>query len=334
MRITVFSSKAYDQLFLDAANADQSHEIFYQEPHLNSSTASLAKGAEIVCVFVNDIIDRDTLKILKKQGVKLIAMRCAGFNNVDLKAADEFNIKVCRVPAYSPYSVAEHTLALVLGLNRHLHRAYNRVRDGNFSLNGFIGFDLHGKTVGIVGTGKIGTVTMGLFKGFGCKLLAYDVAKNTDCLNMGANYVDLDTMFKQSDIVSLHCPLNPATHNMVDANLLSKAKQGLMLINTGRGALINTQDVIEALKAGRLGSLGLDVYEEEADLFFEDLSTHVIRDDQFARLMTFPNVLVTGHQAFFTQEALSAIAETTIENINAFSKSGSAIHEVSIDRLA
>ncbi len=276
----------------------------------------------------------ETLRALARQGVRLIALRCAGFNNVDLAAARDLSVTVARVPAYSPHAVAEHTLAMILALNRKIHRAYNRVREGNFALDGLLGFDLHGKTVGIVGTGQIGTVVARILSGFGCRLVAHDPQPNAECEALGVRYVPLDEMFATSAIVTLHCPLTPDTHHLVDAGLLSRAGAGLMLINTGRGALIDTRAVIRALKSGALGSLGIDVYEEEADLFFEDLSGRVLHDDVFARLLTFPNVLVTGHQAFFTREALAGIAETTIANVSAFAADGRALHEVSVERLA
>ena len=334
MRISVFSTKPYDRQFLTDANGGAGHELTFLEPRLSVETAPLAGGADAGCVFVNDVVDRPVLEKLGQQGVRLVALRCAGFNNVDLAAARDLGISVCRVPAYSPHSVAEHTLALILSLNRNIHRAYNRVREGNFALDGLLGFDLHGKTVGVVGTGKIGATVLEILKGFGCVLKAYDVAPDPDCVAMGVAYVSLEEVFAVSDVVTLHCPLTPDTHHMVDEALLARARTGLMLINTGRGALIDTRAVIGALKSGHLGSLGIDVYEEEAELFFEDLSNFVLRDDLFARLLTFPNVLITGHQAFFTREALSGIAETMIANVTAFQDSGAPLHPVSVERLA
>jgi D-lactate dehydrogenase len=334
MRITVFSTKPYDRTFLEVADAGAGHRFTFHEPRLTSDTAALAGDAGAVCIFVNDVADAETLAALARQGVRLVALRCAGFNNVDLAAARDLGITVARVPAYSPHAVAEHTLALILALNRKIHRAYNRVREGNFALDGLLGFDLHGKTVGVVGTGKIGTVVVRILAGFGCRLLAHDPYPSAECEALGARYVPLDELFGESDIVTLHCPLTPDTHHLVGAEVLGRAKEGLMLINTGRGALVDTRAVIRALKSGALGSLGIDVYEEEADLFFEDLSNKVLTDDVFARLLTFPNVLITGHQAFFTREALSGIAETTIANVGAFEKTGKAVHEVSVDRLA
>jgi D-lactate dehydrogenase len=255
---------------------------------------------------------------LADAGVKLIALRCAGYNNVDLPAAAQAGLQVVRVPAYSPYSVAEHTVALILTLNRKTHRAFNRVKEGNFSLNGLMGFDLYGKTVGLIGLGKIGKVTARILKGFGCQVLGYDVATDPECEQMGVVYSTLDEIYTQSDIISLHCPLTPQTRHLINRTAIAKMKRGVMLINTSRGALIDTPDVIEALKTEHIGYLGLDVYEEEADLFFEDLSEKVIQDDIFMRLLSFPNVLITGHQAFFTRNALQSIAQVTLQNISDF----------------
>ncbi|MFE4105252.1 2-hydroxyacid dehydrogenase [Almyronema epifaneia] len=316
MKIAFFSTKAYDRVFFQQSN--QQHDLTFFEPHLDASTAPLAQGFTGVCVFVNDQLDADTLTQLANHGVELVALRCAGFNNVDLEAAEQHQITVVRVPAYSPYAVAEHTLGLILALNRQIYRAYNRVREGNFALGGLIGFDLHQKTVGIVGTGKIGEIVARLLAGFGCHLLGYDVNPNPDCEALGVQYVELDDLLAAADIVTLHCPLVPTTYHLIDSIALQKMKPGVMLINTSRGGLIDTEAVIMALKERKLGYLGLDVYEQEGDLFFEDLSNEVIQDDTFQRLLTFPNVLITGHQAFFTQEALSNIAQTTLDNITAF----------------
>jgi D-lactate dehydrogenase len=258
----------------------------------------------------------------------MIALRSAGFNHVDLGAAASAGIAVARVPAYSPHAVAEHTVALILRLNRKMHRAFNRVREGNFALDGLLGFDLHGKTVGIVGTGKIGEIVARILNGFGCRLLAFDPDPNPACVALGVEYVALDDLFANSDVITLQCPLTPQTHHMVDRDAIARMKPGVMLINTSRGAVVDTSALIAGLKQGRVGSVGLDVYEEEADLFFEDLSNTFIEDDVFARLLTFPNVLITGHQAFFTHEALSAIAETTIANLSAFERDGAPIHPV------
>lgn len=317
MRVAVFSTKPYDRRFLDAANADGAHELVYFEPRLLPETAPLAAGFEAVCAFVNDQLDRAVLEALAAGGTRLVALRSAGFNNVDLDAAGALGLTVVRVPAYSPFAVAEHTVGLMLALNRKLPRASWRVREGNFALEGLLGFDMHGKTVGIIGTGKIGTVLAGIMRGFGCRLLGYDPYPSDRAREVGVEYVALDALFAASDIITLHLPLTPESYHLIDAGAIRKMKPGVMLVNTSRGALLDTAAVIEGLKDGQVGSLGLDVYEEEADLFFEDLSSHVIRDDVFARLLTFPNVLVTGHQAFFTEEALDAIASTTIANITA-----------------
>lgn len=334
MHVAVFSTKPYDREFLDAANAGAGHRLDYAEVHLSAATAVLASDADAVCAFVNDHLDAAVLEALAGRGVRLVALRCAGFNNVDLAAARDLGMTVARVPAYSPHAVAEHTVAMILTLNRNIHRAYNRVREGNFALDGLLGFDLHGKTVGIVGTGKIGEVVARILAGFGCRLLAHDPYPNPACLAAGAAYVPVADLFARSDIVTLHCPLTPETFHLVDAEALSAAKPGFMLVNTSRGAIIDTRAAIEALKDGTIGNLALDVYEEEADLFFEDLSGRVLKDDVFARLLTFPNVLITGHQAFFTREALAGIAGTTIANLTAFERDGRAVHEVSVDRIA
>lgn len=334
MRVAVFNAKPYDREFLAAANGGAGNELVFLEPRLSPETAALAKGAGAACIFVNDTADAETLRALAGIGTRLLALRCAGFNNVDLAAARTCGITVARVPGYSPHAVAEHALGLILSLNRKIHRAYNRVREGNFSLDGLLGFDLCGKTVGIVGTGQIGTCMARILKGIGCEIIAHDPWPNDECKALGVDYVSLDELFEKSGIVTLHCPLTPDTHHLVNDAMLRRARHGFMLINTGRGALIDTRAVIGALKSGALGSLGIDVYEEEADLFFEDLSGHVLRDDVFARLLTFPNVLITGHQGFFTREALTSIAETTIANVTAFERTGRALHEVSVDRLA
>lgn len=328
MRVAVFGQKNYERPFLDAANANHQHELVGFEPRLSHETAPLAEGFPAVCVFVNDQLDREVLRVLAEGGTRLIALRCAGFNNVDLPAAREFGLTVARVPGYSPYSVAEHTLALMLGLNRKTHRAYNRVREGNFALDGLLGFDLHGKTVGIVGTGQIGQVVAQILAGFGCRLLAHDRITNPRCEALGVAYVPLADLLAQSQVVTLHCPLTPETHHLIDAAALGRMPRGVMLINTSRGALIDTPAVVEALKSGQVGYLGLDVYEEEGGLFFQDHSQELIQDDVFTRLLTFPNVLITGHQAFFTREALENIAATTLQNITAFERGSGAIQLV------
>jgi len=318
MKIALFSAKPYDRRFFDAANEAHGHEIAYFEAGLTCETAPLAAGFDAVCPFVNDVVDRRTIDCLADQGVRMLALRSAGFNHVDLDAAAARGIVVARVPAYSPSSVAEHTVGLVLALERKIHRAHARVREGNFALEGLLGHDLRGRTVGVVGTGRIGEAVAGIFAGFGCRLLGYDPFPNPACSRLGMEYVDLDTLFRDSDVITLHTPLTAETHHLVDARALAQMKDGVMLINTSRGALVDTAAVIDALKSGKVGSLGLDVYEEEEGLFFEDLSNRIIQDDVFSRLLTFPNVVVTGHQAFFTVEALEAIAATTLANVSAF----------------
>ncbi len=330
MRIAVFSAKPYDKHFLNSANQSKSHEMAYFEVRLNINTVALASGYSAVCAFVNDQLDKKVLEVLAKEGIKLIAMRCAGYNNVDLLAAKALGIQVVRVPAYSPYSVAEHTIALMLTLNRHIHKAYNRVREGNFSLDGLLGFDMHGKTVGLIGTGKIGIEVARILNGFGCKILAYDIVEHSEAKKINLEYIELSELLKRSDIVSLHCPLTPQTHHIINQERLTEMKEGVMLINTSRGALIETKAMIAGLKTGHLGYLGLDVYEEEADLFFEDLSNKAIQDDIFARLLTFPNVVITGHQAFFTQNALSNIAQTTLNNISAIEQGNSCENRIDL----
>lgn len=321
MKTAVFSTKPYDREFLIAANAG-AHELHFLEANLDASTALLAAGFGAVCVFVNDTVDAPVLKQLAGVGTRLIALRCAGFNSVDLAAAKRNGIAVVRVASYSPHAVAEHTVGLILALNRHLHRAYNRVREGNFALDGLLGFDLNGRTAGLIGTGRIGAVVAKILRGFGCEVLTMDPFQNPDCLALGVRYVTLDELLDRSDIISLHCPLAPENHHIIDTAALARMKTGAMLINTSRGALVDTIAVIEALKSGKLGYLGLDVYEEEGDIFFEDLSNTIIRDDVFTRLLTFPNVLITGHQAFFTRNALEKIAATTIANISEFETNG------------
>ena len=317
MKVAVFSAKKYDREFLSAANNGR-HELQFLEPRLEVETAGLAAGFGAVCVFVNDRVDLPVLTKLTSLGIRLIALRCAGYNNVDLKAAAECGFTVVRVPGYSPYAVAEHTVGLILALDRKLHRAYNRVREGNFALDGLLGFDLHEKTAGLIGTGKIGLALAGILGGFGCRILAFDPVPNEKCRALGANYVTLDELFARSDIISLHCPLTSDNRHLINAEALQKMCDGVMVINTSRGGLLDTLAVIEALKSGKVGYLGLDVYEEEEHIFFEDRSSLIISDDVFSRLLTFPNVIITGHQAFFTREALSAIARTTVANISAF----------------
>ena len=329
MKIAFFSTKPYDREFFSADELAGQHEFQFFVPRLTEETLPLAKGFPCICVFVNDVIDRPTIETLAADGLKLIALRCAGFNNVDLEAARECGVTVVRVPAYSPHAVAEHTVGLMLALNRSLHRAYNRVRENNFALDGLLGFDFRGRTVGVIGTGKIGEVLCRIMRGFGCKVLGCDVAENQQCLAMGVEYVDdLDQLYAEADVISLHCPLVPATRHLIDSAAIQKMKPGVMLINTSRGALVDTRAAVAGLKTGRIGSLGIDVYEEEADLFFEDLSNHVIHDDVFARLLTFPNVIVTGHQAFFTEDALKQIASTTLGNVGEYEQSNDCSNKV------
>lgn len=331
MKVAVFSAKAHDRQFLDKANTAGRHELHYLECPLTVSTTALAKGSAAVCLFANDHANATTIMAFAHMGVQLIALRSAGFNNVDLEAARAHGILVARVPAYSPHAVAEHTFALILSLVRKVHRAYNRVREGNFSLDGLMGFDLAGKTIGIIGAGNIGSVVAQIARGFGCTVLAADPVRRSDCENIGVQYVSTDELLQQSDIVTLHCPLNESSRHLIDPAALARMKSGALLINTSRGAVVDTHAVIEALKRGRLGGLAIDVYEEEEALFFEDRSDQAILDDQFARLLTFPNVLITGHQGFFTREALTNIAATTIGNLDAFERTGRPLHEIGID---
>ena len=328
MKVAVFSAKPFDHQFLDAAN-DGRHDLRFLEPRLNVATAALAKGSSAVCLFASDQADAATIAAFAHMGIQLIALRSAGFNNVDLEAAADHGITVARVPAYSPHAVAEHAFALILALVRKNPRAYNRLRECNFSLEGLLGFDLFGKTIGVVGVGNIGSVVAQIAHGFGCSVLAYDPVRRPECEAAGVSYLGLDELLDRSDIVTLHCPLNASSRHLIGARALSRMKPGALLINTSRGAVIDTRAVIDALKREHLGALGIDVYEEEDSLFFEDRSEQPIMDDVFARLLTFPNVLITGHQGFFTIEALKNIAETTIANLDAFEATGKAVHEVS-----
>jgi len=333
MKVAVCSAQSYDREFLAAANADFDHELLFFEGRLSEETAQLFAGFSVVCAFVNDILNESVLRTLANQGLRLIALRCTGFNNVDVQAAQKHGIRVVRVPAYSPHSVAEHTLALILTLDRKTYRAYNRVRDGNFSLEGLLGFELHSRTVGIIGTGRIGQAVAQILHGFGCRLLAHDVVQNELCKTLGVRYVELAELYRESDIITLHCPLDQRTRHLIDDNALRQMKRGVMLINSSRGAVVDTLAVIDGLKTGKIGYLGLDVYEQEGDLFFHDLSDQVIQDDMFERLLTFPNVLITGHQGFFTREALSNIAQTTLKNISLFEKTGQCQNEVTMELL-
>jgi D-lactate dehydrogenase len=315
MRVAVFSTQPYDHRSFEAVNATFGHELVFLEPRLTEKTVALAKGFAAVCVFVNDVLDATVLRALAGDGTRVIALRCAGFNNVDLRVASELGMTVVRVPAYSPYAVAEHTVGMMLTLNRQIHRAAARVREGNFALEGLLGFDMHGRTVGVIGTGKIGMLVARILTGFGCRLLAYDRFPSSECEAFGVRYVELLELVAEADIITLHCPLTPETRHVINADAISRMKRGVMLINTSRGKLVDTRAVIAALKSGQIGYVGLDVYEEEAEVFFQDHSSVVLQDDALARLLTFPNVLITGHQAFFTREALGQIATTTLENL-------------------
>jgi D-lactate dehydrogenase len=317
MKVLVYSTRPYDRQWLSSANEDK-HEFIYTEARLEKNTASLAKGYPGVCCFVDDVLDKAVLKILNEGGTRLVTLRSTGFNNIDLAAAEKLSITVMRVSHYSPYAVAEFAVGLMLALDRKIHRAYERIREGNYLLDGLLGFDLHGKVVGIVGTGKIGSVLAHILNGFGCKLLGYDSYKNPDCIASGLKYVTLNNLLKKSDIISLHVPLTPQTYYLINDTTLYLMKPGAMLINTSRGALVDSRALIRALKKGHLGAAGLDVYEEESHIFFQDLSNRVITDDVIARLTTFPNVIITGHQAFFTGEAMEIIAGTTVRNISDF----------------
>lgn len=319
MKIAVFDTHRYDREALEQANKAFHFTFSFFDVRLKPETSALAQGHDVICAFVNDQLTHRVLEALKQHGARLIALRCAGFNNVDIKAAKELGLAVVRVPEYSPYAVAEHAVALLLTLNRKIHKAHNRVREGNFSLDGLVGFDLKGKSVGIVGTGKIGSVFAQIIKGFGCRLLAFDVRQNEALVAAtGLEYVPLEQLFAESDIISLHVPLMPQTYHLVNEAALALMKPGVVLINTSRGALVDAAALIRALKQGRIGAAALDVYEEEADVFFQDLSGHVLQDDVLARLMTFPNVIITSHQAFLTKEALGNIAETTLGNVADF----------------
>ena len=333
MRVAVFSTKPYDREFLTEVNEQFDHELVFFEPRLTWQTCPLVVGFPAVCAFVNDQLDAHVLVTLAKQSVRLIAMRCAGFNNVDLRIADQMGLTVTRVPAYSPHAVAEHTVGLMLALNRRLHKAYNRVREGNFALDGLLGFEFYGRTVGVVGTGRIGTIVARIMAAFGCPVVAYDVTKNPEIESFGAKYVSLDELLSQSDVITLHCPLVPETYHLLGQAALAKVKRGIMIVNTSRGALIDTQEMVRALKSGVIGSLGMDVYEEEEELFYQDLSNRVIQDDVFSRMLTFPNVLITGHQAFFTHNALVQIAKETLTNITAFEKGEVPPGRITADRV-
>ncbi|KXI30823.1 2-hydroxyacid dehydrogenase [Paraglaciecola hydrolytica] len=317
MRIAIFSSKSYDREFLTKYNHFDELELHFFDASLQPETMALAYDFDAVCVFVNDTLNETVLTALSENGVKHIALRCAGFNNVDLACAKKLGLTVSRVPAYSPEAVAEHTIALIMTLNRKLHKAYNRVRENNFSLSGLMGFNLNGKTVGVIGTGKIGRCFINILHGFGCKVLCYDPYPNQSVIEQGAHYVELDALLKASDIISLHCPLSQQNQHMINQTSIAKMRDKVMLINTSRGGLVDSKAIIAGLKSGKIGSIGLDVYEMESELFFEDHSETIMQDDVFDRLASFPNVLITGHQGFFTQEALQQIAQISLNNLHA-----------------
>lgn len=327
MKVAVFSAKKYDR---DGFSqwADSSLHFIYIDSRLTADSARLAVGCHAVCVFVNDELNAAVLQQLSEMGIEMVALRCAGFNNVDLNAAKALGIRVARVPAYSPEAVAEHTIGMMLCLNRKLHKAYNRVRDDNFALDGLLGFNLFGKTAGLIGTGRIGLATARILMGFGCRLLCHDIAPNPAITELGGRYVELDELYAQSDIISLHCPLTPDTKYLINQHSINAMQDGVMLINTSRGALLDSKAVINGLKSRKIGYLGLDVYEQEADLFFENLSEQMIDDEVFKRLLTFPNVLITGHQAFFTREALQEISQVTSDNLLAFASNTTTGNEL------
>lgn len=323
MKISFYDTKPYDKIWFDKANENFGYEIKYHEYKLNDDTAPMADGTVVACAFVNDDIDKETIDVLYDKGVRLLAMRCAGYNNVDFKAAFG-KIHVVRVPAYSPYAVAEHTMALLLSVNRKTHRAYTRIRENNFSINGLLGFDLHGKTVGVVGTGKIGRVFIDICRGFGMNVVAYDPYPSGDDIE----FVDLPELYRRSDVISLHCPLTRDTHHLINDESIQQMKDKVVILNTSRGGLVDTDALIEGLKSGKIAGAGLDVYEEESNYFFEDFSNDIIGDDALARLLTFPNVLLTSHQGFFTEEALHNIATTTLQNIKDYADGKELTNEV------
>jgi len=329
MDVGVFDTRSYDREALETANARHGHHLRFFEPRLDAHTAPLARGVSVVCPFVNDKVDADTLRVLRDGGTQLIALRSAGYNHVDLEAAAALDLPVVRVPEYSPYAVAELAMCLVLALNRKVHRAYNRVREANFSLEGLVGFDLHGKTFGIVGTGRIGRTLARIAHGFGCRVVASDAYVNDDLVaTLAVQYLPLQELYREADVISLHVPLTRETHHLIDAAAIAQMKPGVVLINTSRGALVDTRALIHGLKTRRVGAAGLDVYEEEGPIFFRDLSQQVLQDDVLARLLTFPNVLITSHQAFLTREALANIAETTLASVSAFEKGETLTHRV------
>lgn len=329
MKLAIYSTKQYDRKYFEQVNHEYGFDIEFFDFLLTEKTAKTAKGYDGVCLFVNDIGNRAVLEELKNEGVKFIALRCAGFNNIDLEAAKELDMPVVRVPAYSPEAVAEHAIGMMMCLNRRIHRAYQRTRDANFSLEGLTGFTMHGKTAGVIGTGKIGIATLRILKGFGLRLLAFDPYPSQAALDIGVEYVPLSTLFEQSDIISLHCPLTPENYHLINSSAFAQMKDGVMIINTSRGGLIDSQAAIDALKHQKIGALGMDVYENERDLFFEDKSNDVIQDDVFRRLSACHNVLFTGHQAFLTAEALTSIAQTTLENLRALDNGEPCVNQLS-----
>ena len=333
MKVAVFSTKKFEKPYFERCNIPFGHHLVFFEDRLNEQSVSLAVGFTAVCPFVNDQLNCKVLAALYDNGTRLVALRCAGFNNVDLIVAAELGIIVTRIPEYSPYAVAEHTITLIMSLNRRVCRAHSRIREGNFSLEGLLGFELNGLTAGVIGTGRIGKTVLRILAGFGCKLLAYDPSPDPVCLTIGAKYVNFEQLCADSDIITLHCPLMPQTHHMINADVIGKMKKGVMLINTSRGALIDTKAVISALKSGKIGYLGIDVYEEEADLFFVDLSDEIIQDDILARLLTFPNVIVTGHQAFLTRNAIETNIKTTLTNIADFESGRRCPNEITADAM-
>ncbi len=328
MKIAVFDARSYDRQALNKANENFGHDLTFFEPKLTTDTVSMIDGHKAVCSFIHDDLSEPVLTKLKEKGVGLIDLRSAGFNHVDLVAARKLGLKVARAPDYSPHAIAEHAVALILALNRKLHHAYLRELTHNFSLEGLVGFDLNGKTVGVIGTGKIGAVFAKIMLGFGCKVIGFDPHRNSEVVKLGVEYFELDEVFRQSDILSLHSPLTPDTHHIIDADALSKMKHGVMLINTGRGALVDSKALIDALKKGKVGAAGLDVYEEEEGIFHENLYTEIIPDEILMRLMSFPNVLITSHQAFLTREALQGIAQMTLENARQFENGETLTNEV------
>jgi D-lactate dehydrogenase len=328
MKVAFFNTKQYDQEYFDLANSNGAHQIRYFSSHLNIESTSLITDEKVVCAFINDHLDSEVLHQLKHKGIELIALRSAGFNHVDVAYAKQLSLPVVRVPAYSPYAVAEHAVGLLLCLNRGIHRAHNRIREGDFSLRNLMGFDLHGKTIGIIGTGKIGQAFINIMLGFGCNVIANDAVQDEQCMQLGVNYVSLDELLSSADVISLHCPLTPETYHLIDKEAVAKMRDGVTIINTSRGKLVDTKAIINALKTGKIGLLGLDVYEEEEELFFEDFSSKGIQDDLLARLTTFPNVIITSHQGFFTKEAMLNIAQTTLTNIDQFEQDGTVLNSV------